>query len=26
VNYQMDGNSHQSAYTAYLDNFSFTYW
>ena len=26
VNYQMDGNSHQSAYSAYLDNFSFTYW
>ncbi len=26
VNYQMDGNSKQSAYTTYLDNFSFTYW
>ena len=26
VNYQMDGNSKQSANTTYLDNFSFTYW
>jgi hypothetical protein len=26
VNYQMDGNHDQSAYTVYLDNFSFTYW
>jgi hypothetical protein len=26
VNYQMDGNSKQSAYTTYVDNFSFTYW
>jgi hypothetical protein len=26
VNYQMDGNVNQSAYTTYLDNFSFTYW
>jgi hypothetical protein len=26
VNFQMDGNSHQSAYTTYLDNFTFTYW
>jgi hypothetical protein len=26
VNYQMDGNSKQSAYTTYLDNFSFSYW
>ncbi len=26
VNYQMDGNYQQSAYTTYLDNFSFTYW
>jgi hypothetical protein len=26
VNYQMDGNSKQSPYTTYLDNFSFTYW
>ena len=25
VNYQMDGNSKQSANTTYLDNFSFTY-
>src|SRR5579864_170623 len=26
VNYQMDGNSNQSAYTTYLDNFTFSYW
>jgi hypothetical protein len=26
VNYQMDGNSNQTAYTTYLDNFNFTYW
>jgi len=26
VNYQMDGNSKQTAYTTYLDNFTFTYW
>jgi len=26
VNYQMDGNHQQSAYTTYLDNFTFTYW
>ncbi len=26
VNYQMDGNYEQSAYTTYLDNFSFSYW
>jgi hypothetical protein len=26
VNYQMDGDSNQSAYTTYLDNFNFTYW
>jgi hypothetical protein len=26
VNYQMDGNSKQSAYTTYLDNFNFTYY
>ena len=26
VNYQMDGNYKQSANTAYLDNFTFTYW
>lgn len=26
VNYQMDGNHNQSAYSTYLDNFSFTYW
>jgi hypothetical protein len=25
VNYQMDGNSKQSANTTYLDNFTFTY-
>lgn len=26
VNYQMDGNSKQSANTTYLDNTNFTYW
>jgi hypothetical protein len=26
VNYQMDGNYQQSAYTTFLDDFSFTYW
>jgi hypothetical protein len=26
VNYQMDGDSNQSAYSTYLDNFNFTYW
>ena len=26
VNYQMDGNEKQAAYTSYLDNFSFMYW
>lgn len=26
VNFQMDSNSAGSPYTAYLDNFSFTYW
>jgi len=26
LNYQMDGNYKQSAYSTYLDNFSFTYW
>lgn len=26
VNYQMDGNSKQSSYTTYMDEFSFTYW
>jgi len=26
VNFQMDGNRNQSAYTTFLDNFSFTYW
>jgi hypothetical protein len=26
INYQMDGNHNQTAYTTYLDNFSFTYW
>ena len=26
VNYQMDGNDKQSSYTAFLDNFSLTYW
>jgi hypothetical protein len=26
INYQMDGNSQQSAYSTYLDNFTFTYW
>ena len=26
VNFQMDGNQQQSAYTTYLDNFTFTYW
>jgi hypothetical protein len=25
VNYQMDGNSKQAAYSTYLDNFSLTY-
>jgi hypothetical protein len=25
VNYQMDGNSNQSSYSAYLDDFTFTY-
>lgn len=26
VNYQMDGNSKQSGYTTYLDNFNFSYY
>ena len=26
VNYQMDGNSKQAAYTTYVDNASLTYW
>jgi len=26
VNYQMDGNHDQAAYSVYLDNFTFTYW
>ncbi len=26
VNYQMDGDHNQAAYTTYLDNFSLTYW
>lgn len=26
VNYQMDGNHDQAAYSGYLDNFTFTYW
>ncbi|HUX43978.1 MAG TPA: hypothetical protein VMV57_04430 [Terracidiphilus sp.] len=26
VNYQLDGNATQSAYTTYLDNFSLNYW
>lgn len=26
ANFQLDGNSHQAAYTAYLDNFNVTYW
>jgi hypothetical protein len=26
LNYQMDGNYTQAAYTTYLDNFNFTYW
>ncbi len=26
VNYQMDGNSKQTAYTTYLDKTNFTYW
>jgi hypothetical protein len=26
VNYQMDGNHSQSAYTTYLDDFNVTYW
>jgi hypothetical protein len=26
VNYQMDGDSKQSANTTYLDNLSLTYW
>lgn len=26
VNYQMDGNQNQSSNTAYLDNFTFSYW
>jgi len=26
VNYQMDGNSKQTAYTTYLDDFNFTYY
>jgi hypothetical protein len=26
VNYQMDGNRDQAPYSAYLDNFTFTYW
>ena len=26
LNYQLDGNYKQSAYSTYLDNFSFTYW
>ena len=26
VNYQMDGNSKQTPYTTYLDDFTFTYW
>jgi hypothetical protein len=26
VNYQMDGNSRQTANTTYLDNFNLTYW
>ena len=26
VNFQLDGNSKQSPYTVYLDNFNFTYW
>ena len=26
VNYQQDGNYQQAPYTAYLDNFNFTYW
>ena len=26
VNYQLDGNSKQSGYATYLDNFTFTYW
>jgi hypothetical protein len=26
VNYQMDGNSKQSPYNVYLDNFNLTYW
>lgn len=26
ANFQLDGNAHQVAYTAYLDNFNVTYW
>ena len=26
VNFQMDGNRRQAAYSTYLDNFTFTYW
>ena len=26
VNYQMDGDAHQTAITSYADKFSFTYW
>ena len=26
ANYQMDGNSRQTAYTTYLDNFTVSYW
>jgi hypothetical protein len=26
VNYQLDGNYRQTAYSTYLDNFDFTYW
>ena len=26
VNYQMDGNDQQASYSAFVDNFTFTYW
>ena len=26
VNYQMDGDAHQTAITSYADNFSLAYW
>ena len=26
VNYQIDGDNHQTPYTVYLDRFNFSYW